>query len=57
MTKRLNTRLKDVEKRVQPPERRKVVVDWDPEPGPEESGVTYVYWDDDDIDAENDDDG
>ena len=46
MTKRINTRLKDLEKKVQPKEPTKVIVDWDPEPSPEVEGVHYVYWDD-----------
>ena len=59
MTKKLNTRLKDLEKKVQPKEPTKVIVDWDPdpEPGPEEPGVRYVYWDDDiDDEGKNDED-
>ena len=56
MSKKLNTRLKDLEKKVQPKEPTKVIVDWDPEPGPEEPGVKYVYWDDDIEDLENEED-
>ena len=49
-------RLKDLEKKVLPPEKHVTVVDWDPEPGPEEPGVKYVYWDDIDDEGENDED-
>ena len=50
-------RLKDLEKKVLPPEKNVTVVDWDPDPGPEEPGVRYVYWDDDiDDEGENDED-
>ena len=46
----VDKRLKDLEREVQPKEPDKISVDWDPDPGPEETGVKYIYWDEDEED-------
>ena len=56
MTPGHERRLNELEKKVNPKKRIVTVVDWDPEPGEEEEGVNYVYWDDIDYEAETDDD-
>ena len=49
----VDKRLKDLEREVQPKEPDKIEVDW-LEPGetpePEEPGVKYIYWDEDEDD-------
>ena len=41
---RIDKRLKELEREVQPKEIRKVVVDWDPDPKPAKPGETIIEW-------------
>ena len=43
--RKIDKRLKELEREVQPKEPDKISVDWDPDPKPAKPGETIIEWD------------
>ena len=54
MTRKINKRISDLEKKVQPKDETKIVIVWDRDPPPPKPGEVVITWDDIEGEQEND---
>ena len=54
MTRKINKRISDLEKKVQPKEETIIVIVWDRDPAPPKPDEAVITWDDIETEKEND---